>query len=188
MRLLLAVGLVAMTAAVFLGGPADRLMAHAQLERSEPAAGAEVRPPVTELIWHFTPGLKQSGSWVQVTGSDGARLPGEAQFDPANPRVLRFALPDAKPDMYSVRWQSLSADDDDYADGSYSFTVLNPDGSRPNGAGVIGDAASDEAGDSLPLFAIVGAVGIVLVAGFVVLRWRPSRQPSSGGRGREGTP
>jgi hypothetical protein len=98
---------------------------------------------------------------------------------------MRFVLSNAKPDVYTVRWQTLSADDDDYADDSYSFMVLNPDGSRPDGAGVVGDAvSSDGSGDSIPIAAIAGASGIVLVALFIVLRWRkPSPRPSPGGRG-----
>jgi hypothetical protein len=103
---------------------------------------------------------------------------------------MRFALSDAKPDVYTVRWQTLSADDDDFHDDSYQITLLNPDGSRPDSAGVVGDAVSNNgSGDSIPIATIVGSAGIVLVALFIVLRWRkPSPQPSPGGRGgRKGT-
>jgi methionine-rich copper-binding protein CopC len=159
--------------------------AHAQLERAEPAPGSEVRPPVNELVMRFTQGVKPSGSWVQVTDSTGSRLSGDAQFDAADPKVMRFALSNPKPDVYTVRWQTLSADDDDYFDSSFSFTVLNPDGSRPDGAGVVGDAVnSDGPGDSIPIAAIAGAAGIVLVALFIVLRWRTPSRAESGGGGR----
>jgi hypothetical protein len=49
-RILLAPALFAMTAALVPGGPAGRLMAHAQPEGLEPPAGAEVCPPATELV------------------------------------------------------------------------------------------------------------------------------------------
>jgi hypothetical protein len=49
-RILLAPALFAMTAAVAPGGLAGRLIAHAQRDRSEPPAGAKVRPPATEPV------------------------------------------------------------------------------------------------------------------------------------------
>jgi LPXTG-motif cell wall-anchored protein len=71
---------------------------------------------------------------------------------------MQAKLPVLSPDVYKVRWQTLSADDDDYAQGSYSLTVLNPDGSSP---GAAQEATKNDGGG--------GSGGTALVAGGVVV-------------------
>jgi hypothetical protein len=100
------------------------------------------------------------------------------QFDPANPKVMWATLGPLRPDVYTVRWQSLSADDDDYADGSYQLTVLNPDGSPPNATTepIIPD--DNDGGGSGSTMLIVSAVAAVVLVGVAVVFVTRSRRPA----------
>jgi hypothetical protein len=72
------------------------------------------------------------------------------------------------PGVYTVKWQSLSADDDDYADGTYKLTLLRPDGTSPEGS------ASEAAGEGSGLTGILLALGaaVAVIAIVVGLGWR----------------
>jgi hypothetical protein len=78
--------------------------------------------------------------------------------DANDKKVMRAMTPPLKPGSYTIRWQSLSADDDDFAQGSYKLTVLNADGSKPGGS-------EDSTGTTL---LVIGAIAGVAVAGFGV--------------------
>jgi hypothetical protein len=80
--------------------------------------------------------------------------------------------------VYTVKYQSLSADDDDYHDGTYEFTVLNPDGSEPGGAS---DRAKtppgdDDGGSITTIVAVV--VAALAIGGALVFAFRYKRNPA----------
>jgi methionine-rich copper-binding protein CopC len=129
------------------------ISAHANLDHSEPAEDARLAQAPQTLSLYFTQRLNPSGSWINLEDSAGKVTPLAAQVDSADTKVMRAPLPRLVPSAYTVRWQSLSADDDDYADGSFRFVVLNPDGSDPDATA---DGSSSDSGDS-------GGAGLVMI-------------------------
>ncbi len=169
-------GLVALLV-VSLSSPVDRVAAHADLVEAEPAAGSELSTPPAELTLTFSQGLKQAGSFVLIEDSSGNRVPVQVAFDPADAKVMGVTIgATLAPGVYEVRWQTLSADDDDYHDGSYSLTVLNPDGSKPGEA--LQASSSDDNGGSDTLILVVVSVVVVLMVGALALYIRKTSRPA----------
>ena len=153
---------------------------HADLIRAEPAVDSRLAQPPAELTLHFSQGLKQEGSFVLLEDDEGERLPVSVSFDASDNKVMRAALGSSLgPSVYTVLWQTLSADDDDYHDGNYQLIVLNPDGSAPDAPPAAGDSASDGGGDSetLMLVLVTGLV-VVGVGGLAFFLRSQSRQPT----------
>ena len=132
------------------------------------------------------------GGWVPNTGdcndagtntfdNTAAMLTAGFAFDPADPKVMRATLEPLQPGVYTVKYQSLSADDDDYHDGAYQFTVLNPDGSEL-GSGVSSSVGPDAAGEaddgSSSATLLAGVATVVLVGGALVFALRYKRNPA----------
>jgi copper transport protein len=110
--------------------------AHAVLVRSIPAANTELlQAPGSIELWFSEP-LEAEFSSVRLITSTGAEiLPASHNVDPADPTHLTATLAaPLPPGFYTVAWRSLSRADGHEWLGSYPFTVLNPDGSRPSGA------------------------------------------------------
>jgi copper resistance protein C len=172
------VWLLAALLPAFLAGNAE---SHANLASSEPAIDARLQQPPSELTLRFTQRLKPEGSWVQLKAGDGVNLVQQATFDPEDRYVMRALLPQIAPGEYTVAWQSLSADDDDYADGSFRFILLNPDGSLPGSQGQGTTEPETGAGDGsgtsvATLLAVVAA--IALVTGSVLFATRYKKGPA----------
>jgi methionine-rich copper-binding protein CopC len=153
--------------------------AHAELISSEPAAAARLAQAPAALKLSFSQSIVPSGSFVHVETSAGTRLAVQAQFDETGRRTMSVPLPSLGPDLYRVRWQTLSADDDDYADGTYDFVVLNQDGSLPAAAagtnGSPGAPTSSGGGGSSLGIVVAAGVAIVMVAGALVFVLRGRR-------------
>ena len=153
--------------------------AHANLDTSDPAKDAKLAQGPSTMTLRFTQGLKPEGSWVQVVGDDGANRVTGFSFDPVDKKVMRAELEPLHAGVYTVKYQSLSADDDDYHDGTYEFTVLNPDGSDPGAEAAASQTpAENDNGDSnaTTVLAVVGAV--ILVGGALVFAFRYKRSPA----------
>ena len=101
--------------------------AHADYERSSPAAGAAVAeaPPRLE-VW-FTQELfrREGANALEVTDADGASVvEGESAVDDGDRTLMSIALrPDLEAGTYTVAWRSLSAIDGDEAEGTFTFTI-----------------------------------------------------------------
>jgi copper resistance protein C len=168
------VGMVALSASALQPSGAS---AHANLDTSDPPKDARLAQAPSMMTLRFTQGLKPEGSFVQVAGSDGVNRVAGFTFDPADPKVMRATLQPLGPGVYTVRYQSLSADDDDYHDGTFTFTVLNPDGTDPGSSPSPGDVLADDDGGSMTtILAVVAAVG--LVGGALVFAMRFKRTPA----------
>jgi methionine-rich copper-binding protein CopC len=120
----LVVALLALPAGVF---------AHAELRESEPPDGGTLAATPAQLTLKFSQNLVPSQSWVAIRDAQGGDVQLAVTVDPNDRKVMRATTPQLMPGVYTIRWQSLSADDDDFAQGSYKLTVLNPDGSKPAG-------------------------------------------------------
>ena len=165
MRRPLLAGLAGLALLILMPAPAS--LAHANLDASEPAAGARLAQAPTDMRLSFTQGLNPDGSWAQVSVGDSGDLVLSLDFDPEDSTLMTASIEGRGPGLYEVRWQSLSAEDDDYADGRFEFVVLNPDGSDPTeaeqpGAEVPED--DDGGGLALPLLLAVGAAGAMIIA------------------------
>lgn len=122
-RLLLSV-LAVLLAALLIGLPPA--WAHANLLRSEPAAGvALAAAPATIGLW-FTEPLESAFSGVRLLDSAGNVVTEPlAAVDPADNSHLTLTLaPGALPDgLYTVDWRVVSAADGHSTQGSYAFAV-----------------------------------------------------------------
>jgi copper transport protein len=111
--------------------------AHAILVRSNPAANAELsQPPATLELWFSEP-LELTFSRARLLDAAGDELPtGLTTLDPTDPNHMIVALEPLTPGIYTVAWQNLSQADGHPWQGSFPFTVLKADGSRPAAAPV----------------------------------------------------
>ena len=102
------------------------VQAHADYARSEPGAGAIVAAAPTQIeIWFTQDMFRRAGeNWIRVTAPDGAEVQAsEAQVDDDDRRLLRVALaPDLAPGEYTVTYRTLSSEDGDDFEGSFTFT------------------------------------------------------------------
>jgi copper transport protein len=99
-----------------------KVEAHANLVRSEPAAGALLQAAPKELVLEFSEELDTSFSRVQLFNSKNQIVTaGPGVVDPSAPRVLRLALLDLPKDSYTAIWRSRSAVDGHTSQGSVPF-------------------------------------------------------------------
>lgn len=173
MRLGLFAGLLALIVAG-LSGPTPA-GAHADLLRAEPEPGSRVAQPPAQLTLFFSQALKQEGSFVIVEDASGARLPVNVALDPADRKIMRATVSGMQPGVYRVLWQTLSADDDDYHDGSYQIVVLNPDGSLPPGAEASQESTGGSSNDTLMLI-VISALVVAGVGGLALFLRRTARK------------
>jgi methionine-rich copper-binding protein CopC len=167
-----------------LGRGGATVEAHADLVSSDPAADAQLRQAPSSMTLTFSQGLKPTGSFVQLTDSKGTLLAVQATYDTANPKLMRTTLPSLPPDLYAVKWQTLSADDDDYHDGTFTFVVLEADGSLPvaaqgsDGGQTSSDSTDGSGGNSNgPLIIAIGAA-VALVGGAYLYIARGRKGPA----------
>ena len=152
------IAVVFLVATVALIAPATGVFAHAELKSSEPPDGGSVATTPAELTLHFSQNLVSAQSWVAIRDSLGGDTQLKVSFDANDKKLMKATTPQLQPGNYTIRWQSLSAEDDDFATGSYKLIVLNPDGSKPPGN-------EDNTGKVLT---IVGLVIVIAVLGFGV--------------------
>jgi copper transport protein len=163
LRSVVVVALVAVALVVTL--PGRGVFAHAELTKSEPPDGGTLATTPAQLTLTFSQALVPSQSWVAIRDAQGGDTQLAVTVDPNNRKVMQAMTPLLAPGNYTIRWQSLSAEDDDFSQGSYKIVVLKPDGSKPPGA-------SDNTGT---VFAGVGIAIVVMVAAFIV--WFMKRRP-----------
>ncbi len=141
--------------------------AHALLLRSSPAANADLtEPPPTLELW-FTEPLEAGFSGARLFDSSGQELElGAVVLDPADNTHLSLPVGQLGPGIYTVAWQTLSQADGHEWYGSFPFTVLNPDGSRPSGSAL--DVGGSGRGE-LPLPIEVAMRWLALMGGLLLL-------------------
>lgn len=162
-----AAGLLMLAAlALALLARADGAKAHAALRYSEPAANAFLRQAPTEIILEFTEPIDPRASGVQLRYSQGSTVALGEPF--VTETRLRASLPPLGPGIYTVVWSNVSRVDGHAISGSFPFTVLNPDGSVPEGTvpAVEGGSGANRLGraDGIATRWLV-LLGLVLAAG-----------------------
>jgi copper transport protein len=149
--------------------------AHALLVRSIPEANSEaIEPPRTLQLWFSEP-LESSFTNARLIDSTGAEVAtGKVQIDPADANHLTVPLGQLQPGIYVVTYQTLSTVDGHEWYGSFPFTVLNADGSRPSG--IAATVGTGERGEIPPpqevaarWLALLGMMGIFGLSLFQLL-------------------
>lgn len=100
---------------------------HADYARAEPAADAVVSTVPTQVRIWFTQELfrRQGVNKIEVLDAAGNRVDqGDVTIDDDDRTLMQVMLAPALPDgVYTVRWQSLSAEDGHEGKGEFTFTV-----------------------------------------------------------------
>ncbi len=120
-RLTLALALAALAALAL-----PRLvLAHAYLDRADPAPGSQLGQPPQQLRLVFTEPLDPSFSRVQVFDARRQQVDlGDSRVAPDEPRALLVSLRDGLPNgVYTVAWRTLSTVDGHSTSGAYPLIV-----------------------------------------------------------------
>ncbi len=106
-------------------GLLGNVLAHADLESSVPAADSTLATAPTEVRLTFTQSLKPettakvlNASGAQVDNKDGA-----LDLDDLDHKTYVLTLPALTPGTYTVEWTSVSDEDSDSHEGTFSFTI-----------------------------------------------------------------
>jgi copper transport protein len=99
--------------------------AHANLERAEPAPGAQLDASPRQLQLSFSEAVDGSFSRVQLLNAQRDSVDrGDSHVAPNDPRALVVSLPDNLADgVYTVAWRTLSAVDGHTVNGAYPLIV-----------------------------------------------------------------
>lgn len=154
-------------------------LAHANLVRSVPAAGAtlDASPPSIEM--EFTEDLDPSFSRIQLFDSRNQLIEkGPGEVTPANTKIMRLIIPDLEKGSYTAIWRVRSSADGHITQGSLPFGVgvaasagsLIPAPGTPDPA-TLTPAPADALARWLNYLAAMLALG---AAPFAVLVWRPA--------------
>ena len=162
LRAIVAAAAVAALGLIAGGGGAE---AHALLARSDPPINAALRESPTAVTLFMTEPLERGYSSVRVLDGAGRRRDvGGTEFSDENATQMRVSVVRLEPGVYTAAWRTLSRVDGHAWSGSYTFSVLNPDGSAPGGTGAAVDAPRP--GPPIWADAAVKAVGLAALIGF----------------------
>jgi len=162
----------------------DRADAHAILERSLPLQNQQVeKPPERVETWYSEP-IEPSLTTLQVLDSQGQAVHvGDTLFSSEDNTYAAIALPpDLDPGIYTLTYENVSQVDAHVWSGFFSFIILNPDGSVPEGEAVIPDLASqtgflpDNVDSVLRWLGLIATVALAGGLFFVLLVGRPAAQ------------
>lgn len=130
-RRLVALGLALGLFAATFGGAS----AHARYDHSDPASGSVLDGTPFVLRTYFSQELMKA-STILVLDANGNQVDlGDGRVDTDDPdrKVMVVSLPALPEGVYTVQWNSVSAEDGDAAAGHYGFGVgmAPPDGGQP---------------------------------------------------------
>jgi len=139
-------------AAAFVGlslllARSDQALAHARYDHSDPPAGAMVDGQPFMLKAWFSQEMT-SKSTLKVMDANGTQVDnadGHLDLDDPDRKVMVVSLPALPTGVYTVQWNSVSAEDGDPADGTFAIGV----GMTPPSADQPGNqpADTDDEGD-----------------------------------------
>src|ERR1700730_13407139 len=101
------------------------VLAHANLERAEPASGAQLDQPPRQLQLFFSEAVDSIFSRVQLLNAQRDAVDrGDSHVAPNDPRSLVVSLPEQLPNgVYTVSWRTLSAVDGHTVNGAFPLIV-----------------------------------------------------------------
>ena len=105
------------------------VLAHANLDRAQPAPNSTLdEAPDRVVIW-FTEPLEPAFSEIQVLDSAGARVDnGDSAVDRSDPTVMSVSLGTLADGTYTVGWKNVSTVDGHRVRGFFIFSVGEPSG------------------------------------------------------------
>ena len=131
--LLTTLGVAALLIALF-SAPGGAL-AHAKLTSSTPADGSTVPPGLTSVSMTFAEEISLTQSTAQLLDASGAAVSGATgAVDKADRTKLTITTPALGEGKYTVKWHSVTEDDNGIVDGTFAFTVAAGGGTATNGA------------------------------------------------------
>ncbi|MFN2595370.1 MAG: copper resistance protein CopC [Actinomycetota bacterium] len=154
--------LVLALTAVILIAPTTAF-AHAELDKSDPAANSTVASVPAQTTLSFTEAPAVDSPIRVLDGCKKNVNSGQT----VNGKAIAVTLSDsAQPGLWNVVWKSISADDGHVEHGQYSFTVSGKaDCSNDKGSGA---ALNPDKGSSFPWVpVIIGLVVLIALALFV---------------------
>jgi methionine-rich copper-binding protein CopC len=165
--------------------------AHAELESSNPGAGATIQTLPSTITLVFAEEVRPGSESVDVTGPDGARVDtGDGGVDLTDPlrRTVTVSLFAGAAGTYAVHWENVSNIDGDPSQGDFTFTVDPNAAATPSPEPTVdpdarGNPLSQDDDFDGRAFAISVGAGIVAL-GAIVAFWfavRP-RNPRFGSR------
>jgi methionine-rich copper-binding protein CopC len=107
--------------ALALAGLSSPALAHAFLEKAEPAAGEKLRVAPARIELHFSEALEPAFSGIAVANVAGVDM--SAGSAAANGAEMNLPLKTLKPGRYRVNWRAVSVDTH-RTEGKYDFLVL----------------------------------------------------------------
>src|ERR1700731_50147 len=119
-------------------------LAHANLDRAEPAPGTQLDQPPRQLQLFFSEAVDGSFSRVQLLNAQRDAVDrGDSHVAPNDPRSLVVSLPEQLPNgVYTVSWRTLSAVDGHTVNGAFPLII----GPMPaEGVAVASSAATSQA-------------------------------------------
>jgi copper transport protein len=153
--------------------------AHAILVRSDPAVNAELAISPDQVITFYSEALDERLSGMRVVDGRGDGVDnGEVTFGPAAEEMSVGLEGELEPGFYTVIWKTLSSVDGHLFEGSFPFTVLNPDGSQPSGprfeASVGGSVSSQPQNVFVKWTQLLASAALLGALAFVLFINRPA--------------
>jgi copper transport protein len=145
---------------------------HAALVRAEPAENAFLQRAPADVTLVFSEALDERASAITVLDAAGQAVATDPPEFTAAGQGMRVKLPKLDPGIYNVLWTNVSTVDGHGLQGSYPFTVLNPDGSIPDQANSVAGIGSERdpapKADGIAVRALA-LLGVALAAGGALL-------------------
>lgn len=146
--------------------------AHALLQSSDPANGAELSSPPDSVSLTFTEEPERALSTVRVLDTSGASFEaGKPLAVPGRPRDLRVRVRELPKGVYTVAWRVVSREDGHATGGAFSFGVgVSPEGVSPPPIPTPETppvSPAEVAGRWLIYLGLLGLVGGAWIAAFV---------------------
>src|SRR5215217_2821883 len=108
--------MVSFAVVLLLGTDPTPSFAHARYDRSEPIANGQVDGTPFVLKTWFNQELMSAGTQVDLGD-------GRVDLDDPDRKLMLVSLPELPSGVYTVAWASLSAQDGDWADGTFTYGV-----------------------------------------------------------------
>ena len=165
--------------------PSAVVSAHANLVSSDPERGASLTKAPAVITLVFTEPLDPTLSQVQLYDVHGKVIvSGPGTIDPATPTIMTLKMPATLPDgAYTAVWQTHSAADGHFANGSVAFSV----GTNTTNVSLLPPETASIPSQAIPALLEIslrwaGYLAAALLGGalfFGALVWRPAYRSAS---------
>ena len=174
------VALSMLLVAIGIGGAPRLAYAHAELTSSTPANGATVQEGLTLITLIFDEEISVDKSTGELMGPNGSAVSGAtASVDRAQRSKMTIQTPALTPGTYTVKWGAFNDDDNNLANGTFTFTVAAAT------AGQGGTSTEVPPTDSLPtsgagdgasmIMLLLLGCGVLLAGSGLLLRQKSAR-------------